>query len=97
MFRLFAISYMATLLISLPQASAEYRVFVLNISNKETGESREVTSTLDPLQYKTYYKVEPGSKITYNETWMCRGNTGSFKSACEKPVKKPAQPENNKK
>jgi hypothetical protein len=69
----------------------------LDISNKETGESRQVTSTLDPLQYKTYYKVEPGSKITYAETWMCKGHTGSFKTACEKPVKKPALPVEPKK
>lgn len=64
---------------------AEYRVFTLMIANDKTNENRQFDSTLDPDQYKTYYPLGPDEKISYLQTWRCRGRTSDFKTHCLKP------------
>ena len=54
------------------QASAEYRVYVLKIDDKTTGQSRTVTTTLDHLQYHEYYPILSTEAVSIAETWMCR-------------------------
>ena len=73
---------------------AEYRVFVLKISkpNPEKDQppvSRTVQSTLDPIQYKELYPVQPEEKIEYIDTWRCKGRTGDFQDFCPKPEASP--------
>jgi hypothetical protein len=67
------------------RAHAEYRAFELVIVDSTTGQERVVLSTLDPNQYRGYYPVKPDEKITYRQTWRCRGNTSGFKPICPKP------------
>lgn len=55
-------------------ASAEYRVFVLKIETPGQ-EPQTLLSTLDPWQYVGYYPVKPDARVTYINTWRCRGRT----------------------
>jgi hypothetical protein len=66
-------------------ALAEYRAFELVIVDSTSGQERVVLSTLDPNQYRGYYPIKPTEKITYRQTWRCRGNTADFRAICPKP------------
>lgn len=70
---------------SFHSARAEYRVFVLQITNSKTQASRTLYSTLDPLQYKSIYPLALDESINYVDTWRCKGHTGHFKILCAKP------------
>lgn len=68
---------------------AEYRVFMLRIEKPPTepGQPPEVVtfpSNLDPEQYIGYYPVGPKDRITYIDTWRCRGRTDN-KDYCPSP------------
>jgi hypothetical protein len=80
------IVFLALQFILLNSANAEYRVYLLGI--KATPKSREVKvfSTLDNLQYQTYYKMSPAQETRLIDHWMCRGRTNDFKKLCSKPV-----------
>ena len=67
------------------QSFAEYRVFLLSITNSKTNSTRTVKSTLDPEQYKMIYLLKPEESIRYTNTWRCRGNTSEFSPLCENP------------
>jgi hypothetical protein len=69
------------------QAKAEYRAFELVITDPTSGQERVVISTLDPNQYRRYYPIKPQEKITYRQTWRCRGNTSGYQAVCPKPEK----------
>jgi hypothetical protein len=69
---------------------AEYRVFVLKISkpNPEQDQppiSRTVQSSLDPIQYRDLYPVQPDESIVYTDTWRCKGRTDNILDYCAKP------------
>ncbi|MES2964898.1 MAG: hypothetical protein V4760_13485 [Bdellovibrionota bacterium] len=49
---------------------AEYRVFELSIEN-ESGQARTVLSTLDDIQYPSYFPVKKTDKVTIQDSWMC--------------------------
>lgn len=68
-------------------AQAEYRVFILLLSNKKAATARQIQTTLDPEQYKTLYPLNEGETLTYVDTWMCRGRTDDFRPHCDKPAK----------
>ena len=70
--------------IVLSAAHAEYRVFTLDIINEETGKTRTVQSTLDHIQYRTYYPLKAGEYVSYVDSWMCWENTNGFRPACER-------------
>lgn len=68
----------------------EYRVFVLKISkpSPEKGQpaiERTVQSSLDPVQYRDLYPVQPDEQIRYADTWRCPGRTDNFQDYCQKP------------
>ena len=73
-------------------ASAEYRVFVLKIGKRGGTDSRLVTSTLDPEQYRGFYPVGLDEDITYIQTWRCFGRTGDFEDFCPNPKAQNAAP-----
>ena len=73
-------------------AQAEYRAFELVITNTVTGTERVVLASLDPDQYRGYHALDPHEKITYRDTWMCKGNTGD-KPICPKPPNHTPRPE----
>lgn len=64
---------------------ADYRVYELTITNTVTGEQRQVTSTLDQIQYPAYYPLQPNESINYKTSWMCYGNQAHFKKYCPNP------------
>lgn len=75
-------------------SQAEYRVFLLKIEKVSPTATpadsvppayRLVESTLDPLQYPGYYPVAADERVTYIETWRCKGNTSGFKPHCPNP------------
>ncbi len=68
-------------------ATAEYRVFILNLENSKTKTVRQIQSTLDPEQYETIYPHSSDEKLTYVQTWLCRGRTDFFKPHCAPPEK----------
>lgn len=83
-YRMILSAFLFSLLAS--SAHAEYRVFVLKISKRApASDSRLVTSTLDPEQYRGYYPVALDEDITYIETWRCYGRTDNFKDFCPNP------------
>lgn len=63
---------------------AEYRVFLLRITTPEGEVKKEFPSTLDPLQYPRFFPLNPGEKISYTSTWMCRERTGGL-PFCKNP------------
>ena len=86
--RLFIIIFFALISLSV---KAEYRMFVLQISNSKLQRSRTVYSTMDPLQYKTIYPLTSDEAIEYTATWRCKGNTSGFKIHCARPLDKIAE------
>jgi hypothetical protein len=66
-------------------ASAEYRAYILKITDTKTKQARTIQSTLDPDQYPGYYQVLPYEKVEIAETWMCRGRTDPFLPICPNP------------
>lgn len=78
-------------------AHAEYRMFTLRITNTQTQDVRLVNSTLDPIQYRTYYPVKAEEQIVYTDTWRCYGRTDDFKPPCPSPrapAEAPAEQQN---
>jgi hypothetical protein len=66
-------------------ARAEYRVYVLTITDAQSGQSRVVTSTLDDIQYPGYYHVRRDEKVILTDTWMCWGRQGELEPMCPNP------------
>ena len=66
------------------RAMAEYRTYVLNIVDQESGKERKVQSTLGPMQYATIYPVNANEVVEYEDSWMCWNNTAN-KPTCPKP------------
>lgn len=76
---------MLSLFLLLPlQTKGEYRAFLIEIRTPEGELVREVTSTLDPLQYRTYYPLPKEYSALYTQTWMCYGRT-SHQPICPNP------------
>lgn len=67
------------------QSLAEYRVFTLHIINKKSQLTKQIETTLDPMQFTTFYPLRADEQITYIETWRCRGRTDFFKAHCNNP------------
>ncbi len=74
------------------RAHAEYRMFTLKITNKQTQDYRLVDSTLDPIQYPYYYSVQKDEVVQYTDTWRCYGRTGGEQPPCPNPKKIPPNP-----
>jgi len=70
-------------LLSIP-AAAEYRMFLLQITSADGTPGAQIPSNLDPDQYRGYHPIKQDEKITYIDTWMCRGNTSEI-PACPSP------------
>ncbi len=82
--------FLVNIILFSPASWAEYRVFKLKITKMgaapgEDQDFRLVESTLDPQQYRFYYPVSAEEKVTYTETWMCRGRTSDFQPHCPNP------------
>lgn len=75
------------ILLPVPASVAEYRAYELLIEDVESGKQRKVVTTLDHLQYPTYYPLSNGEKVSYLNSWMCHQNTGDFKDICQSPEK----------
>jgi Tfp pilus assembly protein FimV len=73
-------------------AWAEYRVFMIQMVTPEGKVVKEFPSTLDPLQYPSYYLVPAGLQLQYSKTWMCMGSTENFKKTCPDPAAAPTAP-----
>jgi hypothetical protein len=70
-----------------PATHAEYRVYRLGIKyDQKQKKEIEVLTTLDHIQYLTYYKITPTQETRLIEHWMCRGRTDEFKKYCTKPI-----------
>lgn len=72
------------ILILSPCAHADYRAHRLSITNAETGQIREVVSTLDHYQYPGYHPLAPGERIQLVTSWRCPGRT-SHRPICPSP------------
>ncbi len=92
------IAFVALLLFSSPfSAQAEYRVFLLKISKKNSdpknpGTDKFLESTLDPEQYRGYFNVPEDEYVTYTDTWRCYGRT-SNQPLCPNPKRQPSSAE----
>ena len=78
-----------------PLGNAEYRVFLLEIKNKNTQDVRLVESTLDPHQYARYYALQSNEGISYQQTWRCFGRTGGMQPFCPNPKSQSPAPSAN--
>ena len=72
---------------------AEYRVFELSIEN-ESGQARTVLSTLDDIQYPTYYPVKKSEKITIQDSWMCWTRSDHSQDPAQRYCSNPRSPAN---
>ena len=66
-------------------AQAEYRAFLLTVTNTQTSLTRTVVSTLDDIQYPGYFPLRTYETIAITETWMCRGRQGEGVRPCTNP------------
>jgi hypothetical protein len=82
--------FLALQFLILSRAQAEYRVFLLGVTYDDTSGEQQVLSSLDNLQYDTYYKITSNQKTRIIDHWMCWGRTDDFKPYCDKPVRSPA-------
>jgi len=64
---------------------SEYRVFELEITNTKTEQSRQVQSTLDHLQYATYFPLKRDEKIRLLDYWMCWRRKEPLTPLCQRP------------
>jgi hypothetical protein len=69
---------------------AEYRAFMLHLLNEKTQVVKQILTTLDPDQYRTQFPLNANEKLTYVQTWRCKGRTDFFQPICEKPDRNPA-------
>ncbi len=70
-------------------AYAEYRVYLLAITDPALNQTRTVLSTLDDIQYPGYYHLKKSESIVIQDTWMCWGRQGDFKKLCPNPKDPP--------
>lgn len=75
-------------LIPIPSSLAEYRAYELIIENTEDGSQRKVVTTLDHMQYPTYYPVKQSEKVSYVKSWMCWGSSDYEQDICPAPESK---------
>jgi hypothetical protein len=68
------------ILICLLSASsqAEYRMFVLQVTNPDGSAGPQIMSNLDPDQYRGYHPMKEGEGLSYIDTWMCKGRTNEM-------------------
>jgi hypothetical protein len=70
---------------------AAYRIYKLRVLHyNEKGKlsrTENVLTTLDHLQYEHYHSMGK-SKVVYEDSWYCPGDT-SRKKPCDKPLEKP--------
>ena len=78
--------FLALQFLILKTAQAEYRVYRLGVKYDQTQPEQEVLTTLDDIQYMTYYKVTPTQTTYIKKHWMCPGRTDGFKNYCTEPV-----------
>ncbi|MCB0349214.1 MAG: hypothetical protein KDD37_10280 [Bdellovibrionales bacterium] len=64
---------------------AEYRVHKLAILDPAGQKVKEVTSTLDDLQYGQYFEVPQNYHVQLLDSWKCYEFTGDFKPHCQNP------------
>lgn len=64
---------------------AEYRVHKLVITDAAGAKVKEVTSTLDHLQYNQYFDVPKTYNVQLVDSWKCYEFTGDFKPHCPNP------------
>ncbi len=69
----------------LPSLFAEYRVHKLVILDTAGQKVKEVTSTLDNLQYGDYFDVPKNFQVQLLDSWKCYEFTGDFKPHCQNP------------
>ncbi|MBC7740897.1 MAG: hypothetical protein H7061_01790 [Bdellovibrionaceae bacterium] len=84
--KILVLTFFAVNLLS-KNAKAEYRTFTLLLTNTKTKSAKHIQTTLDPNQYKTIYPLAPDEKLTYVQTWRCKGRTDFFKARCDQPTK----------
>lgn len=63
---------------------AEYRVFLIQEISSEGEMVREWPSRLDPEQLRPFHTLPLGHRLTYVQTWLCRGDT-SHQPLCPAP------------
>ena len=69
-------------------AHGEYRVYKLGVKYDEKQKAEtEVLTTLDDLQYVTYFKITPTQSTRIIDHWMCYGRTDEFRAYCPAPIK----------
>lgn len=73
------------ILIPIPASLAEYRAYELVIENPESGTTRKVITTLDPMQYPSYHPVKQDEKVSLARSWMCWGASDYHQDICPAP------------
>lgn len=73
------------LLLFASRSRAEYRAFLLQITDSRSGSERLVISTLDELQYRDYYHLHPAESLQRLDTWMCWARSDHGQPICPNP------------
>ncbi|MCB9026061.1 MAG: hypothetical protein H6625_07080 [Bdellovibrionaceae bacterium] len=77
--------------IPIPSSLAEYRAYELAIENFDDGSLRKVITTLDHIQYSTYYPLKENEKVSYLKSWMCWGTSDYERDICPAPETKESE------
>jgi hypothetical protein len=67
------------------QSFAEYRAYRLGVKYDEKTAEQEILTTLDDMQYVTYFNLTPNQKVRLIDHWMCWGRTDYLKAPCSRP------------
>lgn len=73
------------IIIPIPSSLAEYRAYELIIENEEKGTQRRVVTTLDHIQYPSYYPIQQKEKVLLAKSWMCWGASDYHQDICPAP------------
>ena len=76
-------------------AQAEYRVYQLIITNSNTNDSRVVVSTLDHIQYASYFYLHNYESVKIEDSWRCLRRSEYLKPTCPNPKTSPQQKPNS--
>ena len=67
------------------EAAAEYRAFRLGIKDPQGSVTRQILTTLDPIQYPDYHPLARGESVEMLDTWMCWERSDGLTPICPKP------------
>jgi hypothetical protein len=83
--RAFGIVVLGVLLLSATLAQAEYRAYELEVFDRVSNISQKLITAFSPSDYIAAYGGPERLGVTIRASWICYGDTASYKPVCPMP------------